>query len=72
MKVYDDGAFTIEKHRFLDCWQSYDREGHPVVFSPTEEACIMWTRVHLMEAQEKGSSGVEHHVVGNISAGVDL
>lgn len=71
-KIFDEGAFTVDKHAFLECYQSYDKEGHPIVFSPTEEACIIWSRVHLMEAQEKGSSGVEARIVGDARIGVDL
>ena len=50
-KVYDEGAFTIDKgdHGF----QSFDKEGQKLVFSGSEWECEFWSR-KCLKAQQEG------------------
>ena len=61
-----DDAFYTEEGRFL--WNSYDKEGKPLISALTEEACIKMTRFHLKGVQEgwneKNSRVVNDGVVG--------
>jgi hypothetical protein len=49
-KVYDEGAFSIDKN--AHGFQSFDREGHKLVFSGSEWECQFWSRKCLQARQE--------------------
>ena len=50
-KVFDDGAFTVDEgaHGF----QSFDRDGHKVIYSGSEWECQFWSRA-LLKAKQEG------------------
>jgi hypothetical protein len=68
-KVYDEGAFTIDKgdHGF----QSFDREGHKLVFSGSEWECEFWSR-KCLQAQQEGWSEDMSRVVNDGRVGGKL
>ena len=49
-KIFDDGAFTIDKGQWG--YQSFDRDGNKLILSLSEEECEMWSRRYLMAQQE--------------------
>jgi hypothetical protein len=51
-KLYDEGAFSVDRHAYLDAFQSYDKDGHPLIFSATEWECEGNTRLYLKWKQE--------------------
>ena len=50
--VYDDGAFSIDVTPSTQFYQSYDRNGHALIYSATEWECVYWTRKYLKAKQE--------------------
>ena len=55
-KTFDGGAFTIAVVPSTQFFQSYDRDGHAMIYSATEEECIDWSRAYL-KAQQEGWPG---------------
>ena len=53
---YDD-AFRVEQKKY-GLWDSYDKDGKPLLTSLTEEECIRATRFYLKGVQE-GWNNVE-------------
>ena len=51
MKKLIDDAFYVEKKRW-GTWDSYDKDGKPILTSLTEEQCIRATRFYLKGIQE--------------------
>ena len=49
-KIFDDGAFTIDKGNWG--YQSFDREGNKLILSLSEWECEFWSRKYLMAQQE--------------------
>jgi len=49
-KVFDDGAFSVDKgvHGF----QSFDKDGHKLIYSGSEWECEFWSRAWLKAKQE--------------------
>ncbi len=52
MTAYDDGAFRIEQVTSTKYYQSYDRDGNPLIYSATEGECHYWSRKMLKARQE--------------------
>ena len=52
VKVYDDGAFTVDVVPSTKFYQSYNREGEPLIYSASEWECEYWTRRYLKAQQE--------------------
>lgn len=46
-----DDAFRVEQKRW-GTWDSFDKDGNPILTSPTKEACINATRWYLKNKQE--------------------
>jgi len=51
MKELIDDAFYVEEQRW-GTWDSYDKDGKPLLTSLTEEECIRATRFYLKGMQE--------------------
>ena len=51
-EVYDDGAFSIDITPSTKFYQSYDRDGHPLIYSASEWECEFWSRRYLKARQE--------------------
>ena len=65
-KVFDDGAFTVDKgdHGF----QSFDKDGHKLIYSGTEWECEQWSRCYL-KAQQEGWGDEERVVNSGVVGG---
>jgi len=50
-KVYDEGAFTVDKGEWG--YQSFDRDGNKIILSLEEDQCVYWTR-RWLKAQQDG------------------
>jgi len=50
MKRYDE-SFTVDR-QIWGTYQSYDKEGHKLITSLTEESCLNATRWYLKARQE--------------------
>jgi hypothetical protein len=46
------GDYTITENSFG--YQSYNKDGKPLVFSATEKECSYWTDKYLKSSQDKG------------------
>ena len=46
-----DGAFHVKESRWKT-WNSYDKDGKPIITSLTRESCISATRFYLKGKQE--------------------
>ena len=51
-KLYDD-CFYVKLKKY-GLWDSYNKEGEPLISSLTEESCINATRFYLKGLQEFG------------------
>jgi len=52
LKEYiDDGAFYVEESRWK-MWNSYDKEGNPILTSLKKENCVKATRFYLKAKQD--------------------
>ena len=51
MKQLIDEAFYVEQSRWKT-WNSYSKEGNPLITSLTEESCVSATRQYLKWKQE--------------------
>ena len=60
-RTLDYGQFSIVENSFG--FQSYDKEGKPLIFSHSEQDCSMWTRRYLT-AQTDGWS-IDSRVVND-------
>lgn len=47
------GAFSIVETSFG--FQSYDKEGKPLIFSATEQECSDWTHSYMKEKQDRAA-----------------
>jgi len=54
-KIYDDGAFTIDKGNWG--YQSFDRNGNKLILSLSMWECEMWSRKYLKAQQDGGWPG---------------
>lgn len=63
------GDYVIRETRFI--YASYDREGNPLVFGGTPEACAACTPLHL-ESKSPGYDGRYDRVTGSAIVGGKL
>jgi len=54
-KTLIDDAFYVEEQRW-GTWDSYDKDGKPLLTSLTEEECVRATRFYLKGVQEGWSN----------------
>lgn len=66
IKLYDD-AFSVIRTRF-GMYQSYDKEGNPIILGLTEDGVVATTRFYLKGKQE-GFDKVETKVYSGEVAG---
>jgi hypothetical protein len=52
--IYDEEGFSIDIVPSTKFYQSYDREGNHIIYSPTHEQCEYWTRRWLKAKQDGG------------------
>ena len=64
-KTFDDGAFTIDTVQTTGLYQSYDRNGQPLIYSGTEWECEYWSRRYLKAQQEGHWEGEESRVINS-------
>ena len=59
-KVFDDGAFTVDKgdHGY----QSFGKDGKKLIYSGSEFECVFWSRAWL-KAQQEGWPEHQRRVV---------
>ena len=55
-QLYDE-AFYVEQSRWKT-WNSYDKDGTPLVTSLTEETCVSATRQYLKWKQDKSLNDI--------------
>lgn len=63
-QLYDD-AFYVEQKRW-GTWQSYDKEGTPIITSLSEEETVRSTRYYLKLKQENRLNEVETTYEGTV------
>ena len=68
-KIFDDGAFTIDKGNWG--YQSFDREGNKLILSLSEWECEFWSRRYL-KAQQEGGWPEESRVMNDGKVGGKL
>ena len=68
-KVFDDGAFSMDKG--THGYQSFDRDGHKLIYSGSEHDCAFWSRAYL-KAQQEGWPEHQRRVVNSGTVGGKL
>jgi hypothetical protein len=51
-RVFDEDGFSIDIVPSTKYYQSYDRDGHALIYSATEWECEYWSRRYLKARQE--------------------
>ena len=63
--VYDNGAFSIDEVPSTKFYQSYDKDGHPLIYSATEWECEYWSRRYLKAQQDGGWPDTESRTLNS-------
>ena len=61
-RTLDYGSYSIVETSFG--YQSYDKEGKPLIFSATEQDCSLWTD-RLLKARQEGGWSTDSRVVND-------
>ncbi len=67
--VYDEWGFSIDITPSTKFYQSYDKDGHPLVYSATHEECAFWTQKLLKARQDGGWTETPTSSYNSIVAG---